>query len=139
MDPPSKTLSTAQGPWNCINVSGATDKLSRCVLRDLSCTWQDIPSYIRYDVASLSIYESNVVLVIRHAYTDYLYTQFLLLNLLVNAGEPEQERLIATAREILHLVLLPARNRDMLYARKSDIEWTVSRSNCTALHSSFRR
>lgn len=57
---------------------------------------------------------------------ECLYTEFLLHGLLASSSELNRERLITTAHEIVNLVLLPTRKRDLLHSHRADMEWAVS-------------
>ena len=57
---------------------------------------------------------------------DYLYTEFILHTLLASTSGISREKLLSTAHEIVHTVLLPTRMRDLLHNHRADMEWAVS-------------
>ena len=98
---------------------------NRSLLERSKQTWHSVPPYMRCDPP----YQGDRVdsfLTILSLRLDYLYTQFLLHTMLVASRENYRERLIETAHEIVNLVLLPARRRELLYSHRAEIEWTVS-------------
>ncbi|KAJ5737476.1 uncharacterized protein N7483_002601 [Penicillium malachiteum] len=56
---------------------------------------------------------------------EYLYTEFLLHTLLAPFNSLNRENLITTAHEIVNLVLLPTRRRDLLRSHRADMEWAL--------------
>lgn len=65
---------------------------------------------------------------------EYLYTEFLLYTLLVNSDEGSRERLMMIAHEVLHIVLMPTRKRQLAHRHRPEMEWAVSKviSRCSA-------
>jgi hypothetical protein len=84
---------------------------------------------MKYDTAQQWGDQANPVLVLLGLRLEYLYTEFLLYTLLGPSSRISRESLITTAHEIVNLVLLPTRKRDLLHSHRADMEWTVSSKN----------
>lgn len=81
---------------------------------------------MKYDTAQHWGVQANPVMVLQGLRLEYLYTEFLLYTLLGASSEVSRECLITTAHEVVNLVLLPTRKRDLLHSHRADMEWTVS-------------
>ena len=98
--------------------------LRRC-LQDLSAAWQSIPPYLRYDSIQSRDLRIDYEMMIGFIRLEYLYTEFLLYTLLVNTDESSRERLMMTAHELLHIVLVLTRERQSTHRRRPNMEWAV--------------
>lgn len=98
----------------------------RRVLRKLKSTWQSVPSHLKYNTAQQWAGQTGTVTILHFLRLDYLYTEFLLHNLLASSNEISRESVLKTAHEILKTVLLPTRKRGLLHSNRADHEWAVS-------------
>ncbi|KAK5163384.1 uncharacterized protein LTR77_010757 [Saxophila tyrrhenica] len=100
---------------------------ARDALERISLTWQSIPQQIRFAAnhAQRLTDEDTPIVMTQALRLHYLFIEFILYTVLANAGESEHERVIATAHEVVSLVLLPTRQREAMDSRRSDIEWTL--------------
>ena len=62
------------------------------------------------------------VMILHSLRLEYLYTEFILHTLLASTSEVDREALIITAQEVVNLVLLPTRKRDLLQSHRADME-----------------
>jgi len=81
---------------------------------------------MKYDPAQQWADQTVTAMILQSLRLEYLYTEFLLHTLLASSSEISRERLILTAHEIVHIVLLPMRKRDLLHSHRADLEWAVS-------------
>ena len=81
---------------------------------------------MKYDTAQQWGVQTQTVMMLQSLRLECLYTEFLLHSLLASSSENNRERLITTAHEIVNLVLLPTRKRDLLHSHRADMEWAVS-------------
>ncbi|KAJ5246293.1 hypothetical protein N7468_001276 [Penicillium chermesinum] len=94
------------------------------VLRKLKSTWQSIPPHMRFETMQRKLDQKDDVS-IHSLRLEYLYTEFLLYTLLANSGGDARVNLIKVAHEVLNLVLLPTRKRDLLQSNRANMEWTL--------------
>lgn len=95
------------------------------VLRKLKSTWQSVPSHLKYDTAQHWAGQTRAITILHFLRLDYLYTEFLLHNLLASSSELSRESVLKTAHEILKTVLLPTRKRGLLHSHRADHEWAL--------------
>ncbi|KAJ5936846.1 hypothetical protein N7466_003296 [Penicillium verhagenii] len=95
------------------------------ILQKLELTWQAIPSHLKCDSAPQYGGETKYLLLLLNLRLEYLYTEFLLYSLLARSSKSSRQRTMITAHEIVNLVLLPTRNRDLLHSHRADMEWTL--------------
>lgn len=100
--------------------------LTRRVLGTLRSTWQSIPPHLKFDAARQKHDLSRGAILLQSLRQEYLYTEFVLHTILANFSEEGRVSLIKTAHEVLNLVLLPTRKRDLLQSNRAEMEWTVS-------------
>ena len=62
------------------------------------------------------------VMILHSLRLEYLYTEFILHTLLASTSEVDREALIITAQEVVNLVLLPTRKRNLLQSHRADME-----------------
>lgn len=98
--------------------------LDSSVLTRLVLTWQSIP-HLTYEVTDWDAIPKIQLLILLYLRLEYLYTKFLLHKLLTKHGG-DRSPMVETAHELLDLVLLRARQREVVMAHRIDIEWTVS-------------
>ncbi|KAJ5626845.1 hypothetical protein N7528_004272 [Penicillium herquei] len=92
-------------------------------LQKLKSVWDSIPSHLKFNNSKSQHSEFQ-----DGAYAlklEYLYTEFLLHTLLAPFNGLNCENLIKTAHEIVKLVLLPTRRRDLLRCHRADMEWAL--------------
>jgi len=98
--------------------------MASSVLNRLVQTWQSTP-HLSYEVTNWDDIPPPKIIVLLYLRLEYLYTKFLLHKLLTKHGG-DRSPMIETAHEMLDLVLLRARKREVVMAHRIDIEWTVS-------------
>lgn len=81
---------------------------------------------MKYDTAQQWAGQTITAMVLQSLRLECLYTEFLLHTLLAGSSEISRERLIIIAHEIVNIVLLPTRKRDLLHSYRADMEWAVS-------------
>ena len=84
---------------------------------------------MKYETAPHWGVQDSPVIMLLGLRLEYLYTEFLLHTLLGPSSRISHESLITTAHEVVNLVLLPTRKRDLLHSHRADMEWTVSSKN----------
>lgn len=81
---------------------------------------------MKYEMGKQGGGHVGIDMFLMHLRLECLYTEFLLLALLANPSGISRQRLITTADEIVSLVLLPTRKREILEKHRPDMEWGVS-------------
>ncbi|KAJ6007697.1 hypothetical protein N7540_011673 [Penicillium herquei] len=98
-----------------------------CALQKLKSAWESIPSHLKFNNSKAQHLElaDGTGLALHVLKLEYLYTEFLLHTLLAPFNALNRENLITTAHEIVNLVLLPTRRRDLLRSHRADMEWAL--------------